>query len=163
MEYSKKNNFQTNTRGLKIRGVFPSQEEAELRAKMLREHDPNFDVYVGPVGIWMPWEPDAYKTGRVEFLESELNELMANKKANEDTAKDYFNQRIKDKKRKAIEENIKKANESGNKLTQTLDNNGDLIGVKNIVEVSDVRKMLFENENVVTQQTDHGLSNFKQD
>ena len=62
-----------------------------------------------------------------------------------------------------IEENIKKANESGNKLTQTLDNNGDLIGVKNIVEVSDVRKMLFENENVVTQQTDHGLSNFKQD
>ena len=163
LEYSKKNNFQTNTRGLKIRGVFPSQEEAELRAKMLREHDPNFDVYVGPVGIWMPWEPDAYKTGRVEFLESELNELMANKKANEDTAKDYFNQRIKDKKRKAIEENIKKANESGNKLTQTLDNNGDLIGVKNIVEVSDVRKMLFENENVVTQQTDHGLSNFKQD
>ena len=30
-------NFQTHTRGLKIRGVYPSVEEAELRCKMLRE------------------------------------------------------------------------------------------------------------------------------
>ena len=30
-------NFQTNTRGLKIRGSYPTQEEAELRCKMLRE------------------------------------------------------------------------------------------------------------------------------
>ena len=28
-------NFQTSTRGLKVRGVFPSLEEAELRCKML--------------------------------------------------------------------------------------------------------------------------------
>ena len=84
LEYSKQNNFQTNTRGLKIRGVYPSQEEAEVRAKMLRENDPYFDVYVGPVGVWMPGEPDAYRTGKVEFLQAQLNELMANKKANED-------------------------------------------------------------------------------
>ena len=31
-------NFQTNTRGLKIRGSYPTQEEAELRCKMLREY-----------------------------------------------------------------------------------------------------------------------------
>ena len=62
-------NFQTNTRGLKIRGSYPSQEEAELRCKLLREADPNHDVYVGPVGIWMPWDPEAYKTGRVEYME----------------------------------------------------------------------------------------------
>lgn len=161
LEYTKQNNFQTNTRGLKIRGVFPSQEEAEMRAKLLREHDPNFDVYVGPVGVWMPWEPDAYKTGRVEFLESQLNELMSKKKENEDTAKDYFNQRIKENKKKAIEENMEKAGKHGNKLTQTLDNNGDLIGVKNIVDVADVRKMLFENDNVITKNND--ISNLKQD
>jgi hypothetical protein len=132
-----------------------------MRAKLLREHDPNFDVYVGPVGVWMPWEPDAYKTGRVEFLESQLNELMSKKKENEDTAKDYFNQRIKENKKKAIEENMEKAGKHGNKLTQTLDNNGDLIGVKNIVDVADVRKMLFENDNVVTKNND--ISNLKQD
>ena len=37
--------------------------------------DPNHDVYVGPVGVWMPFHPEAYMTGRVEHLEKELNEL----------------------------------------------------------------------------------------
>ena len=68
-QYREKNGFQTSVRGLKVRGVFPSQEEAELRCKMLREADPNHDVYVGPVGLWVPFHPDAYKTGKVEYLE----------------------------------------------------------------------------------------------
>uniref|UniRef100_A0A6C0BA76 Uncharacterized protein n=1 Tax=viral metagenome TaxID=1070528 RepID=A0A6C0BA76_9ZZZZ len=148
LEYSKQHNFQTNTRGLKIRGVYPSQEEAEVRAKMLRENDPYFDVYVGPVGVWMPWEPDAYRTGKVDFLEKELNELMSNKKANEDNAKEFFNNRVKETKKKAMEENISKATNTGNKLTQTLDKNGDLIGVKNIVDVSEVNAELFESDNI---------------
>jgi len=148
LEYSKQHNFQTNTRGLKIRGVYPSQEEAEVRAKMLRENDPYFDVYVGPVGVWMPWEPDAYRTGKVEFLEKELNELMSNKKANEDNAKEFFNNRVKETKKKAMEENITKATNTGNKLTQTLDKNGELIGVKNIVDVSEVNAELFDSDNI---------------
>ena len=148
LEYSKQNNFQTNTRGLKIRGVYPSQEEAEVRAKMLRENDPYFDVYVGPVGVWMPWEPDAYRTGKVEFLETQLNELMSNKKTNEENAKDYFNQRVKESKKKAMEENVEKANATGNKLTQTLDKNGELIGVKNMVDVSEVNAELFDSDNI---------------
>ena len=149
LEYSKQHNFQTNIRGLKIRGTYPSQEEAEVRAKMLRENDPYFDVYVGPVGVWMPWEPDAYRTGKVEFLEAELNELMSNKKANEENAKDYFNKRVKESKKKAMEENIEKANITGNKLTQTLNTEGELIGVKNIVDASEVNSELFESENIL--------------
>ena len=82
--------FQTNTRGIKLRGVFPTQEEAELRCKLLRESAPNHDVYVGPVGVWMPWDPDAYKTGKVDYLEEELNELMNEKTKNEEYAKVEF-------------------------------------------------------------------------
>jgi hypothetical protein len=172
-EYAAKHEFQTNVRGLKIRGVFPSQGEAELRAKLLREVDPNFDVYVGPVGIWMPWEPDAYKTGRVEYLEDELNELMAKKKTNEDNAKDYFNKRVKDSKLKAMEDNKEKALAAGNKLTQTITSEGELVSVQNMnTQISDmaregditpesVRRTLFENENVVTKMTDHGLSQLR--
>jgi hypothetical protein len=96
----------------------------------------------------MPWEPDAYRTGKVEYLETQLNELMANKKANEENAKDYFNQRVKETKRKAMEDNIKKASETGNKLTQTLDKNGELIGVKNIVDMQEISATLFERENI---------------
>ena len=72
--FNRIHNFQTSTRGLKIRGSYPSMEEAELRCKMLREIDPTHDIMVGPVGMWMPWEPEAYKTGRVEYMEDELNQ-----------------------------------------------------------------------------------------
>jgi hypothetical protein len=133
-KFTKDNAFQTSTRGLKIRGVFATQEEAEMRCKKLRELDPNHDIYVGPVGIWIPWDPDAYKTGRVEFMEEELNQLHQEKVKNEAKAKEEFDRRIKETKRKAIEENIKLAQKSGNVLTQTMDENGNLIGVKETVD-----------------------------
>jgi hypothetical protein len=156
-------NFQTCTRGLKIRGSYPSQEEAELRCKMLREIDPNHDVFVGPVGMWMPWDPEAYKTGRVEYLEDELNQLMQEKNKNESSAKTAFEQRVKESKQKAIEENIKSAEKSGNMLTQSIDEQGNLIGVNNTQEESlksnetittaDIRSELFEGENIVSKRT----------
>lgn len=152
-EYNVENNFQTSTRGLKIRGSFSTQEEAELRCKMLREVDPNHNVYVGPVGLWMPWEPEAYKTGKVEYLEEELNQLMKEKNSSEAFAKQQFEERILQKKKAAIEENKKIAKESGNKLTQNIDKDGNLIGLNNSIEnnlksdnitVRDIQKELFE-------------------
>ena len=82
-EFAKEHKFQTDVRGIKVRGVFPTQQEAELRCKMLREVDPNHDVYIGQVGVWMPFHPEAYKTGKVEYLEKELNDLMNEKQKNE--------------------------------------------------------------------------------
>lgn len=133
-KFQKENQFQTSVRGLKVRGVYGSQEEAELRCKKLRDLDPNHDIFVGPVGIWIPWDPDAYKTGRVEFMEEELNQLHKEKMQNEAKAKEDFEKRIKETKKKAIEENIKLAQKSGNKLTQTIDEEGNLIGVKETVD-----------------------------
>jgi hypothetical protein len=165
------NQFQTSTRGLKIRGVYPTMEEAELRCKMLREIDSNHDVYVGPVGLWMPWEPEAYKTGRVEYMEEELNQLMHEKTRNETNAKSAFDQRVKETKQKAIEENIKNAEKSGNTLTQSIDKDGNLIGVNSTstsldfgnkepesISAADIRMELFEGENSVIGNTDHGQS-----
>ena len=133
-EFQKKHGFQTSVRGLKVRGVFPTQEEAELRCKKLREVDPNHDIYVGPIGMWIPWDPDAYKTGRVEFMEEELNQLHHEKMKNETKAKEEFDRRVLETKRKAIEENIKKAQETGNVLTQTISEDGALVGVKETVD-----------------------------
>ena len=169
-----KNNFQTSTRGLKVRGVYPTLEEAELRCKMLRELDPNHDVFVGPVGLWMPWDPEAYKTGRVEYMEDELNQLMQEKTKNETHAKNAFEQRVKETKKKAIEENIKKAEKTGATLTQTIDEDGNLIGVNNMntqeasfaqqgleqdtISTADITKELFEGDNIVVGKTDYGQS-----
>jgi predicted transcriptional regulator len=176
-EYNKLHTFQTNTRGIKVRGVFGSQEEAEMRCKILRDADPNHDVYVGGVGIWMPFHPEAYKTGRVEYLEKDLNDLMAQKKKNDEISKEQFKERVKESKKKAIQENIAKAQKEGNKLMQTIDEEGNLVNAdrmdipgKNLlfgdgdeddVSTADLRKELFEAEDVIVgkqENNDHGLS-----
>lgn len=132
--FNKENMFQTSVRGIKVRGSFSTQEEAEMKCKSLRENDPNHDIFVGPVGVWVPFHPDAYRTGKIEFMEEELNQLHQEKIKNEAKAKQEFDQRVKDAKRKAIEENIKIAEKSGNALTQTIDEEGNLIGVKEKVD-----------------------------
>lgn len=123
-EFDNNNEFKTNTRGLKIRGSFNSEELANNHAKKVRESDPNHNVYVGPVGVWIPWDPEAYKTGNVMYMEDELQKLMMEKQKNESDAKEHFEQRIKESKENIIKENIEKAKKTGNKLTQDMDSNG---------------------------------------
>lgn len=133
-QFQREHAFQTSVRGLKNRGNFSTQEEAEMHCKKLREKDPSHDIFVAPVGVWLPWDPNAYKTGRVDFMEEELNKLHQEKMKNEKKAKEEFDKRVKETKRKAIEENIKKAEESGNKLTQSITEDGELIGVQQTVD-----------------------------
>lgn len=169
-----KHNFQTSVRGFKSGGNFASQEEAELRAKLLREDDPSFDIFVGPVGTWLPWEPEAYKTGRVEYLEEELNQLAHEKQKNEAIAKSAFDQRVKETKQKAIEDNKKNAEKHGNVVTQDIDADGNLVGAgyntteqsfsakePDSISVADIRSELFDGDNVVVGKTDYGQSQLK--
>lgn len=163
-EFNIAQEFQTSVRGLKIRGSYSTQQEAELRAKMLRETDPNHDVFVGPIGVWMPWDPEAYKTGRVEYLEEELNQLMKEKSKNEKHARDAFEKRVKESKQKAIEENKKLALKTGNKLTQNINEDGELVGIEGMNTIedtlhgqqknlssADIRKELFDGETIRTK------------
>ena len=173
-QFNLKHNFQTSVRGFKARGNFASQEEAELRARLLREADPSFDVFVGPIGTWLPWEPEAYKTGRVEYMEEELNQLAHEKKKNETAAKTAFEQRIKETKQKAIDENKRNAEKYGNVITQDIDEEGNLVGVSatstgnafssndsGAISVADIRSELFEGDNIVVGKTDYGQSQLK--
>ena len=172
-DFDNNHNFQTNVRGIKVRGSYENIKEAELRCKMLREVDPAHDVYVGQVGIWMPFHPEAYKTQRVEYLEDELNQLMHEKKKNEEKAKREFDKRVREAKEKAMKENEEKALDSGNVLTQTINEDGQLVSVKDntstvekrldmlgdTVAAADIRKELFEGDNIVldNKASDHGL------
>ena len=163
-QFNREHAFQTSVRGLKVRGVFSSQEEAQNKCVSLRKQDPNHDIFVGPVGIWIPWDPEAYKTGNVQFLEEELNQLHQEKIKNETFAKQEFDKRVLETKRKAIEENIKLARKSGNVLTQTIDEEGNLIGVKEKVnfeerEVADADAAKLHNEAVLkSSQADENIS-----
>ena len=95
---------------------------------------------------------------------------MHEKTKNESNAKTAFDQRIKETKQKAIEENVKKAEKSGNTLSQTLDEQGNLVGVNNSntqefalkeqenISTADICMELFEGENIVVGKTDNGQS-----
>jgi len=171
-QFNIKHNFQTSVRGFKSRGHFASVEEAEMRAKLLREVDPSFDVFVGPVGTWLPWDPEAYKTGRVEYMEEELNQLAQEKQKNESSAKNAFEQRVKETKQKAIDDNKKNADKHGSIVTQDIDEEGNLIGVDttastqektlgssaDTISVADIRSELFDGDNVVVGKSDYGRS-----
>lgn len=164
-EFDEACNFQTNTRGIKIRGSYNTQKEAELRAQTLRDWEEGaHEIYVGQVGTWMPFHPEAYKTGRVEYLEPELNQLMHEKQENERRAKEAFEARRKETKAKAIKDNEELAAKSGNVLTQTLNEKGELVYVDGVnsaaanltgqgeeVSSADIRSELFEGDNIVTE------------
>jgi hypothetical protein len=101
--------------------------------------------------MWIPWDPDAYKTGRVEFMEDELNQLHSEKIKNETKAKEEFERRVKETKKKAIQENIELAKKSGNVLTQTINEDGQLIGVRETVN--------FEERDVADKDGNNNIRN----
>jgi len=147
-EFNKQHEFQTTVQGFKFRGAFSTVEEASAWCKKLREKDPNHDIHVGTGFVWVPLAPDAYKTGRIEFLEEELNQLHHEKLKNTEKAKQEFDERVKQEKRKAIEENVRKARETGAKLTQTITDDGHLIGVNNTINF-DEREVAGSEDNTV--------------
>ena len=139
-----------------------------MKSKALRENDPNHDIFVGPVGIWVPWDPDAYKTGRVEHLEEELNALHKEKLKNEEQAKKEFEERIRETKKKAIAENIEKAKQNNNVLTQTIDEEGNLTGVKENIDfesrdVVDAETTKLHNELILENARKQGIETIKEE
>ncbi len=59
-DFFAKNEFRTTIRGLKVRGCYDTYAEAVGRAKTLQKLDPSFNVYVGQVGFWLPWDPNIH-------------------------------------------------------------------------------------------------------
>lgn len=93
-EYDENNNFQTSIRGLKVRGVFDTLREAQIRAEVLKKIDGKFHVYVAEMGVWCPWSPHPDDIQNQEFAETQLNTLMKHYKENQ-TKKDIFYQERK--------------------------------------------------------------------
>jgi hypothetical protein len=113
--YNKQTNFKTSVRGVKVRGVFDTYQEAENRAKILQKTDRSFHVFVGQVGFWLPWDPNADKIGNEEYGEDQLNTLMKEYRANEVRKDMFYEERKREKKDDALKERM--AAEEANKKT----------------------------------------------
>jgi hypothetical protein len=88
-EFFKQNNFHTSMRGMKVRGVYSTTAEAEMRAKKLQRSDPLHNIFIGEVGKWLPWDPSPNAIANQEYAEDQLNQLMKKYKEN-DEAKEKF-------------------------------------------------------------------------
>ena len=135
--FKKKYGFQTSVRGIKIRGVYDSPQEAERRAKELQIKDRSFHVFVGQIGYWLPWDPEADKIKDEEYLEEGLNNLMKEYKKNEVSRDLLYDEQKRDKMKKDMEDQIK---EEHDKLT-------DVTGASDALEAEDPwMKSTFNND-----------------
>lgn len=89
-DFHSKNNFQTSVRGMKVRGSYPSQEEATARAKKLQRNDPIHNIYVAEVGKWLPWDPSPHEVSEQEYANEQLNDLMKAYKDNEEAREAFY-------------------------------------------------------------------------
>lgn len=104
-EFFAKNSFRTTVRGIKVRGTYDTYNEAVARAKTLQKLDPSFNVYVGQVGFWLPWDPEPSDVANQEYADDQLNQLMKKYKENEEQRDEFYEEmkrnRIGDKKTSA--------------------------------------------------------------
>jgi hypothetical protein len=107
-DYHRDNNFQTSIRGLKVRGVFDSIEEAKNRAEFLKKIDNKFNIFIGQVGCWCPWSPNPNDLQNQEYSETQLNTLMKKYKENMENKDILFEKR----KQEQINLSKKSANEN---------------------------------------------------
>jgi len=92
-EYHKNNNFKTSMRGVKIRGVFDTVDEAKKRSEFVKKFDNKFDIYICQVGCWVPWSPNPNDLTDQEYSETQLNTLMKQYKHNIEVKDEIFEER----------------------------------------------------------------------
>ncbi len=153
-EFYEKNEFRTTMRGLKIRGTYDTHKEATIRAQVLRRKDPNFNVFVGQVGSWLPWDPECEQIQEQEYQEEMLNELVKKYQENLENRDNIYDQLkeeqlkkarqdLKERKDKLAEEQeaVKESSEEDKKKIEEL---------REIVDESD--KQYYENMKKMNEQ-----------
>ena len=116
--FEKVSDKKTSIRGVKVRGCYDSYEQAERRAKALQRTDRSFHVFVGQVGYWLPWDPNADQVQDEEYLEGELNTLMQEYKKNEINRDIFYEDQKREKLKDAERERLEA---ESNKIEEVLD------------------------------------------
>ena len=152
-DFDEQNEFQTSMRGLKVRGVYDTRQAADARAKKLSTSDSSFHVFIGQVGYWLPWDPNADGVQDEVFQNSQLNDMMEKYQENNINRDIFYEEQKRDKVKKAREEALKKKREQQEQ--KTLDAIEDVVeDVEEVVEgveevVEDVEKVVEDVEKVV--------------
>jgi hypothetical protein len=162
-EFYELSDYRTSMRGIKVRGVYDSYKEASVRAQVLRRRDPSFNVFVGQVGYWLPWDPECESVPEQEYQEGQLNELVKKYKENLNNRDDLYeqvkNERIEKAKREvnAKKEMLKAQNEMNVPENNDEENSKNIEQLRNIVDESD--KLYYDNLKKASTEVESSVEN----
>lgn len=164
-EFYEKCDYKTTMRGVKVRGTYDTYKEAKVRAEVLRRRDPSFNVFVGQVGYWLPWDPECHEVPEQEYQENQLNELVKKYKENLNNRDSLYDQVKNEKIEKAKKEveakkEIIKANSDVCVPEKTDEENSKTIqNLRNIVDESD--KAYYDNLKKNQEAQDNVISSLE--
>lgn len=132
----------TTLTGIKIRGVFGTYEEAKAHGQNLQSVDPAFNVFVGEMGKWLPFDPnpDSQAVKDSQWANDELNKMMKGYLENQEKARIYHEQRKNEMVRQNILDNLKTREENITDLKKKAKKS------KNPTEVASIEKSIEEIE-----------------
>jgi hypothetical protein len=147
----------TTLGGIKIRGVFSTLEAASDHAKNLQNIDKYFNVFVGEVGKWLPYDPapTSDKAGSPEYAQEQLNNLMKGYLENQNKAKIFEEKRKVENIRKSLESQIENSQNNVKEAQQKLLESTEESNTKSLKDrVSTIEKQIKELEEKAKEMRD---------
>jgi hypothetical protein len=143
-EFSETVDFQTNVRGIKVRGSYSSMREAQVRSEVLKRKDKNHNIYIAQVGCWCPWDPNPNDIQDQHYAEDKLNTMMQKYRENQVHKDEVFDDRK--------EEMLKAQKMSLDRIQTEKNNIDDIDETENIVlnnTIDDIVKTVEDAETLV--------------
>lgn len=156
----------TTLSGIKIRGVFETYDEACEHCKKLQTVDPAFNVFVGEMGKWLPFDPnpDSQAVKDSEYANDQLNNMMKGYLENQEKAKLYHEQRKNEMVRQNILDNLQARQDTIKDLKKKV-KKADATEVdniqKNITEIESQIKKMEEKKTEIDAQIENLSSQVK--
>ena len=148
--------------GIRIGGVFSTQEEAQAHADAIVKIDEYHHVYVGEVGRWLPFDPKKSQVEDEVYQDETLQKIMQGYKENRENAKIFHEYEKTDKMVKNIEENLKQRNKNREELQKKLSKVKTMDEAELITtQLDDIEKQL-ERMNTRLQETTENRDKLKE-
>jgi hypothetical protein len=165
--FDEKNNFKTSIRGIKVRGVFDSIREAQIRSEVLKKLDGKFNVYVAEVGAWCPWSPNPDDIQNQEFAETQLNTLMKHYKDNQIKKDIFYEERKRELQFMKVKKDIETDTWAETKLANDAEASTSGTTVEDVSDVTDITPEVVvvedaASEEIVTQLVSDAVASLVQ-
>lgn len=160
--------------GVRVGGVFNTMEEASAFSNEMTEKDPYYNVYVGEVGKFLPFNPEPHskEEGTSTYQNETLNTIMKENVNSQLKAEIYHNLRVSENVGKTYVENLEAKNKVREDLLNKLNNDGEgqsendlrvlSTDLENIDKDIEELEKKIKDQNILIKENEEKLSNFNQ-